>query len=227
MGEAILFKAINTEGSGGAPRNEIYYSNDTYTCEYTGNYQIICVGGGGSGGVGTKDGSTLTNGYSIDYAYTWAGGGGSGNVNKSIIKLTKGTSYSITIGSGGPAKSSNGSGSSGGTTSFGSLLSATGGQGGKLLTSTKYNTPQAFNNAGNAVGFNNGWIGYTLEYDGESEWGRRSQPGYLYLVGNGLGFPEISLSGSNRLLYGDGGNGVNSGTSLKGNGGCIFINFVN
>lgn len=56
--------------------------------------------------------------------YSYSGGGGGGHMSYSAVSVTPGKTYTITIGKGG----GNGGGS-GGTTSFGNLLSASGGYG--------------------------------------------------------------------------------------------------
>ena len=68
--------------------------------------RIRVVGGGGGGG---------TNGYS------GGGGGGGGGYAHGVFTVSPGTSYALTVGAGG------GVNANGGTTSFGSLISATGG----------------------------------------------------------------------------------------------------
>jgi len=79
-------------------------TNSTYVAPYAGDYIIVCCGGGGG---------------SSDESY-YDGGSGSGFLIKKVT-LSKGESVDVTIGTGGAA------GSSGGTTSFGTYLSAIGG----------------------------------------------------------------------------------------------------
>lgn len=73
--------------------------------------EVRLFGGGGSG------------------AYS-GGGGGGGHMAYAKLAVTPGTQYAITIGAGGAAITDNGSGNDGGTTSFGSAVSAAGGSGG-------------------------------------------------------------------------------------------------
>ncbi|WP_434155796.1 phage tail protein [Pseudomonas sp. JZ134] len=75
-----------------------------------------CMGGGGSGGYPNVAGSS-------------GGGGGAGGHGEGIYSVTPGDVITITVGAGGAAVTS-GSGNSGGTSSFGSFLSCTGGSGG-------------------------------------------------------------------------------------------------
>ena len=71
-------------------------------------------GGGGSGGA----------------IYASGGGGGGGHMAFGTFTVTPGTTYQITIGAGGQGISNTEPAYAGGTTTFGSLLSADGGQGG-------------------------------------------------------------------------------------------------
>ena len=88
---------------------------------------FLMGGGGGAGGNLTYDSSYTSFG----------GGGGAGRLKKQQLTVTPGQSITVTIGAGGTAGvdrtgtgSSGGVGSNGGSTSFGTLLSATGGNGG-------------------------------------------------------------------------------------------------
>jgi hypothetical protein len=120
-------------------------------------------GGGGGGGGGSA--ATIGCGF-CDYGcpggseIRGANGGtaGRGGYNKAIISVTPGTSYSITIGSGGVGGTGgnfttiNGSdGTDGGNSSFGSLLSAPGGTKGFGAIS-KNNPPSCSNGNGGSNG---------------------------------------------------------------------------
>jgi hypothetical protein len=79
--------------------------------------EVIVIGGGGGGG-----------GYNTSSAF-FGSNGGSGGVAIGNAAVSAGTSYTVTIGTGGAAGGNNANGSAGGTSSFGSI-SATGGGGG-------------------------------------------------------------------------------------------------
>lgn len=84
----------------------------TFTPTFTGNVQVLVVGGGGSSG------------------YDWAGGGGGGGVNfNRSYPVSAGSPISITVGGGGAGRTPGVAGPTGGTSVFGSV-SATGGGGG-------------------------------------------------------------------------------------------------
>jgi hypothetical protein len=94
------------------------------------------TGGGGSGGYH----STMPSG----------GGGAGGQAVGIVSGLVPGQSIAVTVGAGGAALGSPGTGNSGGTSSFGGYLAATGGAGGNGGTVTN------FSNAGGAGGAGSG-----------------------------------------------------------------------
>ena len=106
-------KKVNFKAGGGAKRliTEIIMWDQNWVCPKgvtTINARLF--GGGGGGGFESRGGA----------------GGGGGHMAYKALSVTPGTSYPITIGTGGVGGSN---GSAGGTTSFGSLLSASGGSG--------------------------------------------------------------------------------------------------
>jgi hypothetical protein len=93
------------------------------------------AGGGGGGGSGSTSNNGCMQWIGIGYVGAYGGQGGSGGYNSSIVNVIPGTTYNITIGSGGTGGSINSCGSgdtgqNGESSSFGSLLIATGGTGG-------------------------------------------------------------------------------------------------
>lgn len=110
MAEAIISRrGYGTEGKPPAPvlKTQLYVENGTFITPNTINnsFSILLFGGGGGG-------RSQVN----------SGGGGGGNMNLNTLELPANTSITITIGLGGS------SGQTGGTTSFGTFLSATGGR---------------------------------------------------------------------------------------------------
>lgn len=101
------------------PRGEmqVFTSSGTFTVpDGVTRIRVRVVGGGGGGGRGSG-----TNA---------AAGGGAGGYAEGWYDVTPGSTYTVTVGAGGAGATSPGSGGSpGGTTSFGALLSATGGSG--------------------------------------------------------------------------------------------------
>ena len=115
---------LKTDGSGnlsfaaaggGLQSIQVFTSSGTYTKPAGINtIKVICTGGGGGGG-------NCPN----SYINQQGSGGGGGGTAIEILDATSITSETVTIGSGGGAQIS------GGTSSFGSFCSASGGNGGK------------------------------------------------------------------------------------------------
>lgn len=103
---------------------QTFTTNGTYTPSVGLQYAVVELVGGGGGGGGAA-GST-TSGSS------GAGGGGGGYSRKLLDAATVGASQAVTIGAGGAGGSPNNTGSNGGTTTFGTIFSATGGAGGPV-----------------------------------------------------------------------------------------------
>lgn len=100
--------------------NEVVSSSGSYTWTKPAgcNYVLVYVTGGGGG--------CRTN----DSAYRGAGGGGGGTAIK-FIDVSGVTSVPVTVGAGGSYARGGGRGGTGGTSSFGTYCSATGGIGGQ------------------------------------------------------------------------------------------------
>lgn len=87
--------------------------------------RVKVIGGGGSGGYPAINTTNPSGG----------GGGGGGGVSESVIDLTGISTVTITVGSGGTGQNTSASnGRPGGTSSFGTYLSATGGDGGGQIS---------------------------------------------------------------------------------------------
>mgnify|MGYP007080087574 FL=1 len=120
MSEAIISRGGSGASSGGkkyALKTEIYTSNKEWTVPEAKNneFSIKLFGGGGSGAYKHQD-----NIYA---------GGGSGDFNNAILNLSQGSVITITIGTGGLKPSSTyNNGNDGGSSFFGSYLSANGGK---------------------------------------------------------------------------------------------------
>ena len=201
MSEAIIARGGGI-GNGGHQTivNDSYIiSNQMYTVPVTGNYLITCVGGGAGGGDAYLYRRSQTQGFEYNKWYARGGsGGGSGNVNSKEVYLEANTAVQISIGLGGKhSTTSGGSGKSGGTTSFGTYISASGGSGTKgYNNSTKgdtfwanYNLSQMNNFMRNNYIFTNLILGYS--------------GGFLY----NNGYNIYNFSNGSRLRFGDGGNG--------------------
>jgi hypothetical protein len=123
------------------------YSNTTnWTAPNTTNaVKVLCVaGGGGGGGIGSGGGA----GSSVNL---YAGPGAGGQVKDTVVSVTPGTTYTVTVGAGGnagyvSATNNNAGGNSfiaggaGGDSSFGSLVYSYGGAGGGSASMNKGNS---------------------------------------------------------------------------------------
>jgi hypothetical protein len=97
------------------PRMLVFTNDGTFVVpEGVTRVMVEVWGGGGGGGSGGFDG----------YDDMFGKGGGGGGYGRQVCDVTPGTNYPVTVGLGG------GSDADGGTSSFGSLIQATGGQAG-------------------------------------------------------------------------------------------------
>jgi hypothetical protein len=116
-GTAITFNDATTQttafiaGGGGQLQNQLFVSGTATWTAPTGvtRAKVTVYGGGGGGN------------------WNWSSWGGNGGMMQAFVTVTPGTAYTVTVGAGGGG---GGAGSPGGTSSFGSLVSATGGGGG-------------------------------------------------------------------------------------------------
>lgn len=180
--------------------SQIFTASGTYTPTSGMLYaDVIAVGGGGGGGGCSTTTSTEASA---------AGGGGGGASTRKIFTAAQiGASQTVTIGSGGAGGVGSGAnGTSGGNTTFGSLLTATGGSYGTGGTSSNSSTGSPGGAGGTGSGGDFNVTGQT------GSWG-------LVAVGGG-GYMAISGAGGN-TLYGHGGASIagSDGDNGKGYGG--------
>lgn len=120
MGEAMIIRAGGAGGNANviySPGTNIITTNTEWRVPRAKNQEfMVRLFGAGGGCSGTS------SGYKPDY-WTYRGGGGGGNMNNGLLKLNAGDIIPITIGTASYM-------GSGGTTSFGTYLSASGGEAG-------------------------------------------------------------------------------------------------
>jgi hypothetical protein len=157
----------------------------------TAQTHIQCWGGGGSGaavGIGAFS----------------SGGGGGGGYNEIWVPLsTLSATVTVTVGAGGAGVTANSVGNSGGTTTFGAVLSAFGGGGGGFLLATG-------NDSGGGGGgqFSTGAVGSTVPSSpGGPIHGQNSTDGFKFADGAG---DDNTNSTPGGVLTGGGGGGANS-----------------
>lgn len=95
------------------PNMQVFDTNGTFTVPAGITRLMVEVwGGGGGGGAADND--------------TQGGGGGGGGYGKQVFEVSPGATYDVTVGNGGSGSTSN-NGTAGELSSFGTLISATGG----------------------------------------------------------------------------------------------------
>lgn len=175
----------------------------------------VRIFGGGAGGQAEK--TTFFNFFFFDGGC----GGGGGHMATKDITLTRGKNVLITIGKGGAKGAGNGngeSGSAGGTSSFGTYISANGGQ-----------CPNGGSGGGGGQVYSNGG---TASYGGAGgSKGYKGSNGIAAAGGKGLGGDYGSDAGGGGGGYGgnggdgsNGGGGGGGGYGLNGNGSSAGTN---
>jgi hypothetical protein len=164
----------------------VFASSTTWTAPSgTTKVKVIAVGGGGPG-----------------YYLGCLGAGGAGGAIIAFVTVTGGTTYTITIGSGQAANS----GTSGGTTSFGSLVTATGGTAGGSGTGGTSGTGST---TGTAIKTGNAANNYL----------------FAPLAGNGNSFSN-SATAFSTTSFGAGSAGGQTNGTAGSYGGAILIEYV-
>lgn len=213
---------------------QVFASNGTYTPTVGMSYCIIETLGGGGGGGGSN--GTGSNQASV------GGGGGGGGYNRGVYSASQiGAFQAVTVGSGGNGGFPNGA-QSGGTTSVGALISATGGAGGAS------SGPASFVTAASGGGGGGGGGGYISTIGGSGSQGIGLNDGTTTafgIPGNGgtsyfggsAAAPLISGGGNSNggtgIYYGGGGTGGvsvgNIGGTSGGNGApglCLITEYI-
>lgn len=173
-----------------------------------GSVDLLVVAGGGAGGKAT----------------TSSGGGGAGGLIYTSLTVSAST-YSITVGSGGVAKTSSGTGPNGADSTFSNLLTAVGGGGGGGSTSSGGNGgsgggAQTTAGTGTAGQGNGGGIGTGVYIGGGGGAGSVGTNGSASTgAGHGGAGKAYNLSGESLFYAGGGGGYYGSGTSGTGGSG--------
>jgi len=159
----------NQQNGQGRIRTARFTASSTWTAP-AGVFSVSLLGVGGGGAGGGARGNTQPSGR--------GGGGGGGGVFDGIVPVVPGTSYTVTIGSGGvSATAASLPSGNGGDTSFGSLITCPGGQAGVSInagttTATAQTTISVTNNPGGSFG------GFAMwESDNNTQFGQGNHGG--------------------------------------------------
>lgn len=188
---------------------QTFTSSGTWTKPNFGTTAFIQVwGGGGSGGKTTAD-------------VTAGGGGGGAYVQRFIALSSLGGTETVTIGAGGAAKSTDGSGNVGGNSTFGSWVTAYGGGGGfGNGNGGGGGGGGAFSAGVTSAGTTGGNGGAPITPLGLG--GSSGNPGVMNVDGGGGGGGAANTVGGASTNGGGGGGGANvstGGKSINGGGG--------
>ncbi|MDQ0507430.1 glycine-rich domain-containing protein [Xanthobacter agilis] len=196
-----------------APRLSWFTTSDTYTPQDGTSYALVIAAGGGGGG---GDGSSSSG--------RGGGGGGGGESVIRLLPLASISSASVSIGAGGSNSDGDSQAGNGGTTTFGSYVSAAGGSGGYAGTSAG-----DYGSAGNG-GYSSG--AGTIHLRGgtgaqsSDESGGPGGGGFLGLGGGKSSGYSSGTNGTNGFRGGGGGGGHGPSASSGGTGGsgcCIVV----
>ena len=195
---------VSLIGSGGGISDvvtQVFTSSGTYTPTTGMVYCIVeAVGGGAGGGGASVDGG--------DTAPCGSGGGGGMYARRLYDSSTIGASQAVTIGAAGTGGSGQADGTDGGTTSFGGLISVSGGTRGLYMRASG---PTQEGGGGGQT------ITGTVDYSVGGGSGNFSINGgaSIQLSGRG-GESYLGMGGNPRAVQGDGGDGTGHGAGGAG-----------
>lgn len=210
--EWVCSSSLTATATTKAKGTKTFTSSGTFTVPANvTSIDIFCVGAGGSGGPGYED--SYNDGDDVGYYNASAGGGGGGyTATKKAYTVTPGQTFTVTIGAGT-------NGEAGGDTSFGSVLTAKGGESG---------TVGGYMCRGGHGGSGGGAIYYharlneiRARVDGASDGGSTELDGYgSSYRANGQGTTTRAFGESSNTLYSGGGAAFSDGGSTNpGSGG--------
>jgi hypothetical protein len=212
----VYFSAVTTQ---------VFTVNGTYTPTTGMKYASVEVVGGGGGGGGVLAGAASTGG-------SGAAGGGGGYARKIFIAATIGASQAVTVGTGGNGGAAGvNPGVTGGTTSLGALISATGGAGGIGSTAsgaTFTGLPGGAGGVGSSGDFNtNGTPGSSSVWTGAGARSLSGSGGSSFFGGGALGqLTATHATGISATSYGGGGSGGVTADTTSAAGGNGFAGII-
>lgn len=194
---------------------QAYRSSTTYSVPYTGTYDVVAIGGGGSGGTGYSRFDSSNPPMFVTYTYSGAGGG-SGGISRWQGTINAGTKLTCTIGAGGAAQTASSmAGIAGGSTSVTggpvSVSAGGGGGGGK----DGYDGLNAVGGTGGSGNLQNGGAGGKTIYCDPG----RAGEGVNY--SGGAGYPTSQCQGNSSVGDAPGGGACSAyGGYIAGGGGA-------
>lgn len=194
---------------------QAYRSSTTYSVPYTGTYDIVTIGGGGSGGTGHAYFDSSNPPMFVSYVYS-GGGGGSGGISKWQGTINANTVLSCSVGAGGVARTAaSQNGAAGGSTSVtgGPVSVSSSGGGGGLADG--YGAGGSVAGAAGTGNLSNGGAG------GDSYYCNAGQAGGSAGCSGGAGYPTSQCSGNSQVGNAPGGGACSAyGGYVAGGGGA-------
>lgn len=194
---------------------QAYRSSTTYSVPYTGTYDVVAIGGGGSGGTGYSRFDSSNPPMFVTYTYSGAGGG-SGGISRWQGTINAGTALTCTVGAGGAAQTASSmAGIAGGSTSVTggpvSVSAGGGGGGGK----DGYGGLGAAGGTGGSGNLQNGGAG------GKTIYCDPGRAGEGVNCSGGAGYPTSQCTGNSQVGDAPGGGACSAyGGYIAGGGGA-------
>lgn len=194
---------------------QAYRSSTTYNVPYTGTYDVVAIGGGGSGGTGYSRFDSSNPPMFVTYVNSGAGGG-SGGISRWQGTINAGTALTCTVGAGGAAQTASSmAGIAGGSTSVTggpvSVSAGGGGGGGK----DGYGGLGAAGGTGGSGNLQNGGAG------GKTIYCDPGRAGEGVNCSGGAGYPTSQCSGNSQVGDAPGGGACSAyGGYIAGGGGA-------
>ena len=193
--------------------SQTFRASGSYSVPYTGTYEVVAIGGGGSGGTGHMVFDSSSAPLFVVYVYAGSGGG-SGGISRWQGSINSGTKLTYTVGAGGAAQTAISSdGVAGGISSVtgGSVnVSAGGGGGGKKDGYGAVDNPGG---AGGSGTYSNGGAG------GKSRYCDPGEAGVGVGCSGGAGYPTSACQGNSQVGNAAGGGGCSAYNGYIAGGG--------
>ena len=193
--------------------SQTFRASGSYSVPYTGTYEVVAIGGGGSGGTGHTVFDSSSAPLFVVYVYAGSGGG-SGGISRWQGSINSGTKLTYTVGAGGAAQTAISSdGVAGGISSVtgGSVnVSAGGGGGGKK---DGYGAGDNPGGAGGSGTYSNGGAG------GKSRYCDPGEAGVGVGCSGGAGYPTSACQSNSQVGNAAGGGGCSAYNGYIAGGG--------